>query len=165
MCTSEQGVSGSLAAWWGTATSTAHRPKLLAIFRDEPIARMQALSLPMHWSPTWGAHFLYTSSVHNAGGRTLGGEREASGRSGATVPGRSSFCNKAGPGAPRVDMLKSATRLVFHSLPAAGRTPVLVAGTLRFSRCTFVIFRKYLALYQKYLAIPQISGGFVGSYR
>src|SRR6266436_9652168 len=49
-------------------------------FRDEPIARMQALSLPMHWSPTWGAHFLYTSSVHNAGGRNLGGEREASGR-------------------------------------------------------------------------------------
>ena len=49
-------------------------------FRDEPIARMQALSLPMHWSPTWGAHFLYTSSVHNAGGRNLGGEREDGGR-------------------------------------------------------------------------------------
>ena len=49
-------------------------------FRDEPIARMQALSLPMHWSPTWGAHFLYTSSIHNAGGRNLGGEREEGGR-------------------------------------------------------------------------------------
>src|SRR5260221_11656329 len=148
-------------------------------FRDEPIGRMQALSLPMHWSPIWGAHFLYTSSIDNAGGnaagiwrevrsncaRPTGSTWESGGKSGATVPGRSSFCNKAGPGTPRVDMLKSATRLVFHSLPAAGRTPVLVAGTLRFSRCTFVIFRKYLALYQKYLAIPQISGGFVGSYR
>ena len=100
---------------------------------------MQALSLPMHWSPTWGAHFLYTSSLHNAGGRNLGGEREEGGRSGANVPGRSYFCNKAGSGAPRVNMLKSATRLVFHSLPAAGRTPVLAAGTLRFSRCTLAL--------------------------
>ncbi len=49
-------------------------------FRDEPIARMQALSLLMHWFPTWGAHFLYTSSIHNAGGRNLGGEREEGGR-------------------------------------------------------------------------------------
>ena len=112
--------------------------------------------------PQPGVRIFSTPAVYTT---RAGGTWEASGRSGATVPGRSSFCNKAGPGAPRVDMLKSATRLVFHSLPAAGRTPVLVAGTLRFSRCTFVIFRKYLALYQKYLAIPQISGGFVGSYR
>ena len=108
-------------------------------FRDEPIARMQALSLPMHWSLTWGVHFLHTSSIDNASGKHLGIWRERGGKSGATVPGRSSFCNKVGPGAPRVDMLKSATRLVFHSLPAAGRTPVLAAGTLRFSRCTLAL--------------------------
>ncbi len=112
-------------------------------FRDEPIARMQALSLPMHWSPIWGAHFLYTSQYTQRGreapGRRTGGWREAGGRSGANVPGRSYFCTKAGPGAPRVDMLKSATRLVFHSLSVAGRTPVLAAGTLRFSRCTLTL--------------------------
>src|SRR5260370_41908406 len=45
-------------------------------FRDEPIARMQALSLPMHWSPIWGAHFLYHSSIDNAGGNAAGIWRE-----------------------------------------------------------------------------------------
>ena len=53
-------------------------------FRDEPIARMQALSLPMHWSPIWGAHFLYTSQYTQLGreapGRRTGGEREVNGR-------------------------------------------------------------------------------------
>src|SRR5258708_2398176 len=57
-------------------------------FVISPLPGCKAPSLPMHWSLTWGTHFLYTGSIHNVGGKHLGIWRESGGKPGATVPGQ-----------------------------------------------------------------------------